>query len=189
MRLKFLFIFCLYCFVSCKKTDNPPGIFPQPYFPAFAGSSWTYVNDDGALITYSTEPEYAVDEFEFEGERFSGKVPVYEGKYVWGYAFRSEAAGTSIFMDDEKPAGRALRESCHQGTCVRTYILAKDTTVQVAGVDHYPTIVIETQYSYPMDIPLSRYYYTRDIGLVKIEEFSGGEIDNTLSLVSYFINR
>lgn len=192
MRPQLILIFGSCLIISCKK-EVPQGISPKAYFPAFPGSSWTYVDDFGAMITYSTGPEYVVDEFEREGEHYMGKVPVYDGKYVWGYAFRGGFTSVpSLFMNDEDPAGSTIRWSHYVqiGTSYRTFILAKDTSIIVAGVAYSPTIVIEDRISSPIIIPQERNYYTKDIGLVKIEKFdTWGVVDTTLSLVSYFINR
>ena len=171
---------------------HPQGIIPKAYFPALPGSSWTYVTDEGEFVTYSTAAEYAVDEFERGGELYRGIVPVYEGKFVWGYSFRSGNAPPTLFLKDDEPEGRTFHRTDHAqiGTSYCTLIFAKDTSVMIAGIDHYPTIIVEYRVCIPITITISRKYYTRDIGLVKIEEFDQwGNLEETLSLVSHYINR
>ena len=146
------------------------GISPKAYFPAFPGSSWTYATDSGEYITYSTSAEFVYDEFVYDGETYKGKVPVYDGKLVWGYAFRSKDDPPILFMKDDRPVGSIIHESYYQGSGTATRIIGKDTTVTVLGVEYYPTIIVESGWYYPMIITGSRKYYTKDIGLVKIEK-------------------
>ncbi len=191
-RSDLIFLLLISCmFIACKKEEmHPQGIIPKAYFPAFPGSRWTYVTDEGEFVTYSTAAEYARDEFEKDGEIYRGIVPVYEGKFVWGYSFRSGNAAPVLFLKDDKPVGSIIQQHNGQGSITATRIIARDTTVNVNGVDHYPTIIVESGWYFPMTIPWSRSYYTKDIGLVKVEKFDNmGAINETLSLVSHHINR
>ena len=69
---------------------------PLPYFPVYPGSWWRYVNRDGTISTYTTEPNYVHHEHvirtlcgcETPGEKFviySCEVPVYQGRAIFGY--------------------------------------------------------------------------------------------------------
>jgi hypothetical protein len=177
---------------------------PLPYLPAFPGSYWKY--SDGSTVT--TSPNYVKDASRYRSDTLvtvsdTFYVPLYGSIHLWGYRFRQE-----ICMDwrcsDTSPFVTVISESSPKGSqwitgrnrfdiyCNR--IMAKDTSINIEGKEYYPTIVIGEFFcpqSSTACYPTARKYYTKDIGLAKIESiaWATGEVARETHIVDYFINK
>ncbi len=219
---KVIYLLVLVFFLmNCKKkkeevVDTPPEITtptkidtikPSRYFPAFPGSYWKYVNSSGDTITHSTSATYEKDSYtdrELNGsvtKSATAYVPRYDNIPIWGdyahsgpiYNYQTIAANSLIPIVPENfriGGGWTTYAVGHSYICGS--IEKKDTSIQIAGKNYYPTIVVyfRSYYTGPVGYVVTKKYYTKDIGLIKEEVLKNG--DTTFletHLVSYHINR
>lgn len=180
-----------------------PTIFPLSYLPAYPGSYWKYVNSyNGDTSVIKTEPTYKMHSYRGQYGRISDTafVPVYDGSPIWGYLHH----GLPVSSTSEYPFIRILSDSLKVGaqwtvsnrniSQIIRKVRATDTTIMIKGKSYYPTIVMLDYYfsGPPKQVRISESYYTKDIGLVMHNTFSGYPYDTLITtsvLVDYFINR
>lgn len=126
---------------------------------------------------------------------------------IWGYKCHYWiTGGTSLpfvtIVSDSLPLGTSWQSSRMSGSALNSQgwsmetISTIDTSIQISGNTYYPTIVV-TAIAYnaavnaPAPFPYMRKYFTKDIGLVKIEYMSRPPYYNAYeeNIVSYHINK
>ena len=218
----FLLITTIAAQLSCKKTTTSVAtdenvneetaivkkvidtVKPLSYLPAFPGSFWKY--SDGSKVT--TSPNYVKDASRF---RSNNKVTVLDTVYVplynsiplWGYNSRQETcidwncASTKPFLallSESLPVGSGWTTRVNGHDSNGNSIMAKETSISIAGKEYSPTIVINESFL-PRNVSFpylyGRKYYTKDIGLVKTESiaWATGEVTSETHIVDYFINK
>ncbi|PBQ32619.1 hypothetical protein CNR22_12840 [Sphingobacteriaceae bacterium] len=178
---------------------------PSSYFPAFPGSYWKYMNEQGDTLTHRTSAGYEKDKVNEYSQGTVTKtttayVPKYNNIFIWnGYAhshikYRTmPLADLVAIVDDNFVEGREWRSTSFVGSGnagTGCKILKKDTAIVIDGKTYYPTIVVGTYgYGNPESTPIliSKSYYTKDIGLVVTEKLL--PLKDTLRLVEYHINK
>jgi hypothetical protein len=206
------FFFFAGMLMGCKKERDPEidrtspkvpklgdTIRPLPYFPAFPGSWWNYLNNAGDTIRYYTEPQWQKDAYSVPLSNGTGMyhsdtviVPVYFETSripVWGASWNLGGNYGSLFPVVSEDLALRVRWTAFKGgthNSISGEVIAKDTAVSVSGVNYFPVICIEYRslldsYASP---PLSWRYFARNVGMVlKIEN------GDTLRLVSYHIGK
>jgi len=182
-----------------KKIKTYDTIFPLSYFPAYPGSYWKYSDSNNDTFVFSTDPVYKLDsyiigELGYHSDTFY--VPFYSKIPIWGYEEHLNPVSNSgsspmiRILSDSLPVGSSWVISCYMGEQISRKIIAKDTSIVMSGITYFPTIVMEDYVSYgaPHNVLLSKSYYTKNIGLIKEEEFySDSLIENTKFLINYYI--
>lgn len=207
-RLASLMLGLCLLLLACDKdqegSSNPPDghdtIFPLPYFPAYPGSWWKYVDNHFDTTTRSTAPEYKPDSYEvpisaFQSDTFL--VPFYENIPIWGYEAHTgpiSHAGSyplTTILSDSLLVGSSWTVMYWSGTQIRRQILATDTSLLVNGQTFFPCIVVQEYYSSgpPLPLRISNRYYAFNVGLVREEIFNlYDSLELTRNLIQYHIN-
>lgn len=214
-----LFLLLMLLLSSCKKKQDtksqvapsPPAqtkfdtIKPLPYFPVYPGSYWKY--SDGTTFTTSLTYVKAAYQYNYLNSQGNSQtyisstvyVPLYNNSPFWGYKHYSPYR--VLFGDS--PLVPILTDSAFVGNSWTTgygddnnyyysRVKAVNDTVQILGVNYYPTIVIEDFFVPNMaNHHVSTEYYVKGIGLMKTETY-GGLYDTyagQIYLVDYHINK
>lgn len=86
-------LFIILILFSCNKYEEVneyETIYPLPYLPAFPGSYWKYLDENGDTVVINTDPEYKLHSYE-SFELYSTKtvpvyVPYWNGEPLYGYS-------------------------------------------------------------------------------------------------------
>lgn len=146
-------------------------------------------------------------------------VPTYDGVKIWGLSehvsYQNWVSHSSIIyqqglrmiVPDTMPVGyqwmieprRYNSTYADNGTIAK--IIAKDTTIQILGTNYYPTIVVycwswycesSSSCNQPAIYANWRKYYTKNIGLIKMETLQGSttsfSVTGEYHLLNYHIN-
>ncbi len=189
-------------------------LYPNSYLPAYPGSYWKYMDSNGDTSGIYTGT-YIKDCYCIAYKNFFGQpvtyqvvsdtvfVPQYNGECLWGYSLNKHFSNYGY--------GNTLRRAVADSFAVNTkwqysssyingttstksiMVFAKDTTIVINNTTYYPVIVMDDLF-YPVTpspVITNRYYYAKNIGLIKHEIFSffpQQSITKTILLQSYFIN-
>ena len=177
-------------------------IYPGSYFPAYPKSYWRYIDTNGDTSALYTSDTYVKDRYinDFVNHTIdSAYVPICNGIPIYGYKeHRSDyfyyVSGTfPKFMSEVDDIGVSWCFKAFSSSHSYYYrkVLAIDTTINIGGVNYFPTIVIEESTG-TIPYPIYRRYYTKNIGLIRMEYIviglSSFTVNNTVNLQSYFIN-
>jgi hypothetical protein len=203
------FICIIIGLMSCNKPgDNslPPEpldtIHPLPYYPVYPGSFWKYVDSNDDTLVIMTDSVYRKDWYtpDEDHKPDTAYVPFCDQVGVWGYmAHTGEDLDVYCFtriLSDSLPVGAGWYISYIQFEPYlyeydERQIITIDTTIEIFGRSFFPTIIIR-EYHVLSDVygyKTFERYYTKDIGLVKEEQFINYDsLVNTRLLIGYHIN-
>jgi hypothetical protein len=212
-----LFLIALF-FIQCKKDSASPEvitapipvptsvimdtIYPSNYFPAYPKSYWRYLDTNGDTSAVYTSNTYIKDRYlkDIANNIWdSAYVPKCNGIPIYGYTEHRSDLQYLIsgffpkFMSELDGIGTSWNYVRYGAYYIyNRKVIVKDTTINIGGVNYYPTIVIE-DLTGTIPVPTYRRYYTKDVGLIRLEYLvlgSGSSFvpSKTVNLQSYFIN-
>jgi hypothetical protein len=202
------YLFYLFIFISCNKEPviEYQKITPLPYLPVFPGSYWNYVDSYGDTIHMSTSGEYVLDSyksFSLHGN-YTNKVfvPFWNNNPVYGYStheFDVLVGSNDITTGGEMqvafltliPKQRWSIYYSHYGYFAYRIVVAVDTQLTFNAVTYNNVIVTADSgvfLSQPPNYILKRDYYAKNIGLIRSESYSNGNLSGYLDLINYHIN-
>jgi len=197
-------------FVTCKKKDAPapatppqsppaastpnstvtpadttPKIYdtikPKSYYPAYPGSWWQGVYNNGSVATTSVEPSYMLHSYTYRasGGQCSSSVKVYapvvEGRAVYGYNIYNHKDCHSLFpypfdwIFKENPKVGDEWQQINSTLSSQLSRITNDTVMTVQGKT-YSDVYEVSKYTLPSGggpFKEAIYYIARDVGYIK----------------------
>lgn len=176
-------------------------IFPGCYIPAWPGSYWTYLDQDGIETTITAGDWHLLSNYHpYSAPNDTSHccwVPTFNGDIMHGYLVRF---GNGMPGPNSSLWKRLLPDSIYDGAHYSSYIqepetqyngdiLTVDSTVTVNGVVYHDVVVASIHYELlpPLGFAYTLYFYVCDVGLIRSIYVYDGTVSSQADLIDYHI--
>jgi hypothetical protein len=170
-------------------------IMPNNYYPVFPGSWWRYLDQDGDTIVINVSDTYLKDSVSGTTFKYVSWVPFVGDYGIWGNLkncciyTNGQAYLSRMFFDTDTVNVTWVSGSFSPGPNYPIYSkqLEYNTSITIEAAVYDSVIIVRSYTEYISD-NWHKYYYCKNIGIIKEEDLYPDGQYHEMNIIDYFIN-